>query len=69
VVRSAPENAARVRVIVDGVPTGEAAFQASDGWVERVIAIPGNKVAEVIEVVLANDGPEDFIDYHSWVTQ
>jgi hypothetical protein len=69
VVRSAPEHASSVRVSVDGVEVARVSFEASEAWVEEVVAIPAAQVKETIAVTLLNDGPGDFLDYHVWITQ
>ena len=69
VVRSAPERESSVRVVIDGAEIARVPFEASEAWVERVVAIPALSVKESIEVTLLNDGPGDFLDYHVWITQ
>ena len=70
VIRSAPESATTVRVLVGGAEIARVPLEASEGWVERVVTVPVENVDdEQIDVTLANDGPGDFIDYHVWVTQ
>jgi hypothetical protein len=69
VVRSAPEKATRVRVLVDGVEIGTLTLERTGGWVEAPIAIPRERVKRSIHVELVNDGPGDFLDFHDWVTQ
>jgi hypothetical protein len=69
VVRSAPEGRAHVRVLVDGHAVGALSFEPTEGWVEQAIAIPEDRVSHEMRVEIVNDGPDDFVDYHAWVTQ
>ena len=69
VVRSAPDGRARVHVRIAGQEVATTDFEPTDGWVERVIAIPPEQMSRAMPIELANDGPDDFIDYHVWITQ
>src|SRR5208283_2048082 len=44
IVRTAQEKNASVRVLVDGAQTTELTLATSEAWVERVIAIPEDRV-------------------------
>ncbi len=68
-IRTAPEKETTVRVLVGGAEIARVSLEASEAWVERVVAVPAGAVGDEIDVTLANDGPGDFIDYHVWVTQ
>ncbi len=69
VVRSAPDGRASVRVRTGGEEVDRIVFERTEGWVEKEATVPTEKVTADLEVELANDGPDDFIDYHVWVTQ
>jgi hypothetical protein len=69
VIRTAPEKSTAVRVLVGGAEVAQVPLAASEGWVERAVAVPAEKVGEEIDVSIVNDGPGDFIDYHVWVSQ
>ena len=69
VVRSAPDGKAHVRMRVAGADVGQLDFEPTDAWVERVAEIPAALVTSSLEIEMANDGPNDFIDYHAWLTQ
>jgi hypothetical protein len=70
VVRSAPEAASHVRVLVGGREVARFELAATEGWVEPVVTIPADAITdEPLPVTLANDGPDDFLDYHVWATQ
>jgi hypothetical protein len=56
-------------VLVGGAEIAQVPFVATEGWVERVVAVPAENVGDEIDVSILNDGPGDFIDYHVWVTQ
>ncbi len=69
VIRSAPDGRATVHVRVGGEEVDHVDFERTEGWVEKEAKIPAEKVTADLDVELANDGPDDFIDYHVWVTQ
>ncbi len=69
VVRTAPEQATTVRVIVRGVEIGTIALTPSEGWMEMSVVVPAEIVRDVLDVEFKNDGPNDFVDHHVWVTQ
>jgi hypothetical protein len=69
VVRSAPEAKAHVRVLAGDRELAAMDLDATEGWVEKVVELPADAVGEETHVTFANDGPNDFIDYHVWVTQ
>jgi hypothetical protein len=69
VIRTAPEKRTTVRVLVGGTEVAQMPLEETEGWVERAVAVPFEKVGSEIDVTLVNDGPGDFIDYHVWVTQ
>ncbi|MGO8998245.1 MAG: hypothetical protein ACLQVI_33410 [Polyangiaceae bacterium] len=69
VIRTTPEKETTVRVLVGGAEIERLPLAGVESWVERVVAVPEDKVGEEIDVTLANDGPGDFVDYHVWVTQ
>jgi hypothetical protein len=69
VVRSAPDGIARVRVRVGGEELGRIDYERTEGWVAQVATIPAPSVDAELEVEFTNDGPDDFVDYHVWVTQ
>jgi hypothetical protein len=69
VVRSAPESATHVRVLVGDREIAAMDFVATEGWVERVVVLPADAVTTETPVRFVNDGPNDFIDYHVWATQ
>jgi len=56
-------------VLVGGTEVAQMPLEETEGWVERAVAVPFEKVGSEIDVTLVNDGPGDFIDYHVWVTQ
>jgi hypothetical protein len=69
VVRSAPDGRATVHVRVGGAEVDRIDFARTEGWLEKDATVPAASVTPDLEVELANDGPDDFIDYHVWVTQ
>ena len=69
VLRSAPDGHASMRVKVKGHEVDRVAMDPTEGWVEKWATLPKEDVDEELEIELANDGPDDFIDYHAWVTQ
>ncbi len=69
VIRSAPDGRATIRVHVGGHEVDRIVFERTEGWVEKIATIPGERVGPEIEIELANDGPDDFVDYHVWATQ
>jgi hypothetical protein len=69
VVRTAPESKTRVRVWVNGEEAGELALERTGGWVEIALALPAERVTDELNIVLTNDGPGDFVDFHDWLTQ
>ncbi len=68
-IRTAPERETTVRILVGGVEIERVPLETNEGWVERVVAVPAEKMTDATEVTIANDGPGDFLDYHVWVTQ
>lgn len=68
-IRSAPDGKAHVRVRIAGADVDQIDFVPVDAWVERVAEIPASIVTGEIDIEMANDGPNDFVDYHAWVTQ
>ena len=69
VVRSAPDGHATVHVRAEGREVDRVAFEPIEGWVEKVATVPADRVEGEIAIELANEGPDDFIDYHVWATQ
>ena len=69
VMRTAPEGKSRVHIRVNGREIAETSFVATEGWVERAIEIPGETASNTMRIEIVNDGPDDFVDYHDWVTQ
>jgi hypothetical protein len=69
IVRSAPVSSADVVVRVMGLDVETVHFTHSDGWDERVVEIPGERVTKDLALELYNDGPDEFVDYHVWVAQ
>lgn len=69
VVRTAPEGKALVAIKVDGQLLSKELFEHYDGWVEREIEIPKERIRNGMVVEFVNEGPDDFVDYHVWVTQ
>ena len=69
VLRSAPEYAGTVDVIVGGSLVQKVAFQVTGTFVEKPVLVPPELVNERIEVRLENKGPEIYVDYHVYITQ
>lgn len=69
VVRTAQENATRVRVRVDGREAGTLELECTGGWQDSVFVLPGELVRGDVRISLTNEGPGDFVDYHLWLTQ
>lgn len=69
IVRSAPEQSTTVRVYADGVEVGTLALTPSEGWIESMVALTPDRVRDGMKLELKNDGPNDFVDYHVWITQ
>ena len=69
VVRSAPEQPTKVTVRADGTVVGTLDLSPTEGWVEEVVALPPDRVHAGMSIELTNDGPNDFVDHHVWVTQ
>jgi len=69
VVRTAPESKTTVRVALDGFDVGTLGLERTGGWVEKVLELPANRISGTMNVLLTNEGPGDFVDFHTWVTQ
>jgi hypothetical protein len=69
VVRAAPEKRTRVSVRISGVDIGVLRLERTGGWVESSIRIPAERVDAAIRVDLTSEGPGDFADFHTWLTQ
>jgi hypothetical protein len=69
VIRSAPEQPTTVRVLASGAPVGSFSLAASGAWVEIIHTLPAASLRDPVTIELRNDGPNDFIDHHVWVTQ
>lgn len=69
IVRSAPDGSAHVRLRVRGADVAKLQLSAVEGWVDKITEIPGDVVTRELEIEMANDGPNDFVDYHAWITQ
>lgn len=69
VLRSAPEYAGTLRVIVDQSPVQTLTWKVTGTFVEKPVVIPAELVRERIHVTLVNDGPEIYVDYHVYITQ
>ncbi len=67
VIRSSPEPATRVRVRVAGRDVASFELPETEGWTESVVTVQVTE--EPLRVELVNDGPNDFVDHHVWVTQ
>jgi len=68
-LRTAPTGGARLHVLVGGAEIAALSIEPFDGWVERTIAIPADRVSSTIDVVLANDGPGEVPLFHVWIGQ
>jgi hypothetical protein len=69
VMRTAPEAATTVRVFAGHTDVGTMALTPTDGWMEAVVALPAEAVRDDLDVELRNEGPNDYVDHHVWVTQ
>jgi hypothetical protein len=69
VVRVAPESKTHVRVRIQGIDAGALDLERTAGWVEVPLAIAAERVVDGMIVVLTNEGPGDFVDFHDWLTQ
>lgn len=69
VLRSAPEYAGTLDVIVGGTLVQKVAFHVTGTFVEKPVLIPAELVNEHIQVRLENEGPEIYVDYHVYITQ
>jgi hypothetical protein len=68
-LRAAPVEASTVHVTVNGQPLPPLVVHHEDRWIEPALVVPGHLVGRSIDVVIANDGPGDFVDYHAWAAQ
>jgi hypothetical protein len=70
VFRTAPEGKTKIVVKLAGVEVGRTDIARAMGWVEIPIAIdPGFMRTGDLAFEVANEGPEDFVDYHVWLTE
>jgi hypothetical protein len=69
VVRTAQDANATVVVRVGGREVARATWEATDGWRDRVLDVPGESVSEAADVEIASEGPGDVVDYHVWIAQ
>lgn len=69
VLRSAPEHAGKVDVIIEGELVQTVSFSVTGSFVEKPVVVPAAKVRERIQVKLLNQGPDVYVDYHVYVTQ
>jgi hypothetical protein len=68
-LRMAPAGGTHFRVRVSGADIATIALEPRDGWDERVIAIPAERVAPSIEIEIEDDGPGELAIFHAWVGQ
>jgi hypothetical protein len=68
VIRTAPESATHLRVRVGDVES-VVDLERTPGWVEVAVALPAGRVSADMRVVVTNEGPGDFVDFHEWLTQ
>ncbi len=70
VFRTAPEGKSKITVLLAGHVVGALAFEHAEGWREVPILIdPSLITAGDLSFEVKNDGPEDFVDYHAWLTE
>lgn len=70
VFRTAPEGKSKITVLLAGQVVGALAFEHTEGWREVPILIdPSLITAGDLSFEVKNDGPEDFVDYHVWLTE
>jgi hypothetical protein len=72
VLRVAPEGPTTIRVLVNGTPLPDEAFdRRTDHFVERPIELPAALVGATLRITLENRtaGPTDYVSYHLWATQ
>ncbi len=69
IIRSAPDSTSRVILRVNGSPVMQVELVPTEGWVEGAAEIPIARVLPELDIELYNEGPGDFVDYHTWVTQ
>ena len=69
IVRGAPKGNTDVAARAGGRDVAPLHFKTSEHWVELSVEIPAERVTPEMDFELRNVGPEEFIDYHVWVTQ
>jgi hypothetical protein len=69
VLRSAPTKPTDLVVRVAGHDVETVHWTRAEGWSERRVEIPADRVTREVRVELYNPGSEDFVDYHVWVAQ
>lgn len=70
VFRTAPEGKSKITVLLDGHTVGSLAFEHAEGWREVPLAIDPSLVRSGdLAFEVKNEGPEDFVDYHVWLTE
>jgi hypothetical protein len=68
-LRTAPTGGTRFHVRVAGAEVAAVALQPVDGWDERVIDIPADRVTPTLDIDIDNDGPGELPLFHAWVGQ
>jgi len=70
VFRTAPEGKSKITVLLAGHVVGTLSFQHEEGWREVPLAIdPSLVTSGDLAFEVKNEGPEDFVDYHVWLTE
>jgi hypothetical protein len=70
VFRTAPEGKSKITVLLAGQEVGKLAFERYQGWIEVPLGIDAGMVTSgELSFEVKNDGPEDFVNYHVWLTE
>jgi hypothetical protein len=67
--RSAPAGESHFHVRVGGAEIERVDLAPRDGWDERTLTIPPERVEKTIDVVIENDGPGELPLFHVWIGQ
>jgi hypothetical protein len=68
--RTAPDGKSKMRVVLDGQELASESFVPHNGWVERLVEVPKERVrGENLTVEVFSEGPGDWVDYHVWFAQ
>ncbi len=68
-VRMAPPGGTRFTVRIGGVDIATLAIDPRDGWDERLIEIPAERVDASMTIEIENHGPGELTLFHAWIGQ